>query len=110
MLGEITATFSITESSIRIEDVFFSVAITMPFVAIELFSLRKSKHAGSVRTFDPQTRCALSDRSQCVLNLHELPTWGEDCQGIARLANEIKMRFKMVNIHLYAPPSALAIY
>lgn len=34
MLGQIVATFSITESSIRIDDVFFSVAITMPFVAI----------------------------------------------------------------------------
>jgi len=33
MLGQIVATFSITESSIRIDEVFFSVAITIPFVA-----------------------------------------------------------------------------
>lgn len=43
-----------------------------------------------MRTFDPQTRCALGDRSQCVLNLDELPTRGEDCQGITRLADEIE--------------------
>ena len=79
MFGQITATFSITESSIRIEDVFFSVAITMPFVAIELFSLRELNRGNSVRTFDPQTCCALGYRSQCVLNLHEFPTWGKDC-------------------------------
>lgn len=33
MLGQITATLSTTESSMRIEEVFFSVAITMPFDA-----------------------------------------------------------------------------
>ena len=40
MLGQIVATFSMTESSIRIDDVFFSVAITMPFVAIRKVSVR----------------------------------------------------------------------
>jgi hypothetical protein len=53
-------------------------------------------HAGSVRTFDPQTRCALSDGSQCMLNLHELPTGREDCQGIARFADEIGMRLNQL--------------
>jgi hypothetical protein len=33
MLGQIVATFSMTESSIRIDEVFFSVAMTIPFVA-----------------------------------------------------------------------------
>jgi hypothetical protein len=33
ILGQITATFSIIESSIRIEDDFFSVAITIPLDA-----------------------------------------------------------------------------
>jgi len=43
-----------------------------------------------VRTFDPQTGCALGDRSQCMLNLDELPTWGEDRQGITRDDEMIK--------------------
>lgn len=43
-----------------------------------------------MRTFDPQTGCALGDRSQCMLNLDELPTWGEDRQGITRDDEMIK--------------------
>lgn len=35
MLGHTTATFSIIESSISIEEDFFSVAMTMPFDAAE---------------------------------------------------------------------------
>jgi hypothetical protein len=39
MLGHITATFSSMESSIKIDDDFFSVAMTMPFDAVcEMFS------------------------------------------------------------------------
>ena len=35
MLGHTTATFSIIESSISMDDDFFSVAMTMPFDATE---------------------------------------------------------------------------
>lgn len=41
IFGQMTATLSIIESSMRIEEDFFSVAITMPLEAFEEISARR---------------------------------------------------------------------
>lgn len=58
MLGQMTATFSMTASSMRIEDDLRSVAMTMPFEAVEYAIARVSHnhtHAlQPVRTLDTE--------------------------------------------------------
>ena len=62
MFGQITATRSIIESSTRMEEDFFSVAITIPFEADERDREPRSARfdrvageAGRVRAFDTET-------------------------------------------------------
>jgi hypothetical protein len=43
-----------------------------------------------------------------MLNLHELPTRGEDCQRVAMQVQPDDGAWKDAS-HLYAPPSAVAI-
>lgn len=69
IFGHTTATFSIMESSIKMEDDFFSVAMTMP-----LDAARGNQPAicnkGRQSTFDTETRCSLRDSSQRVFDLN----------------------------------------
>src|ERR1700733_9035113 len=85
MLGHITATFSSIESSIRIDDDFFSVAMTIPFEATQNMSEWpvRADTIGRYITLNTETCCPLRYCCQCMFDLHELPTGGEDCQRVA---------------------------
>lgn len=82
IFGHTTATFSIMESSIRMEDDFFSVAMTIPLDAArqnQLVIWNESRQS----TFNAETRCALRDSSQRMFDLNEFTTWREYCKGVA---------------------------
>ena len=59
----------------RIEDDFFSVAITMPFEATVSHSNQSILWEGMLQTFNAQTRCSLRDGGQGMFNLYKFPTW-----------------------------------
>lgn len=83
ILGQTTATFSIIESSIKIEDDFFSVAMTIPLEATEDDGPVICGKSKLIRTFNAKTRCSLRYRSKRMFDLNELATWREYCKGIA---------------------------
>lgn len=92
MLGQIVATFSIIEVSSKSEGAFFSVARTIPFVAVvcQLRSMNRSQGRGPARskmgnrlTFDTQTGGSSSDGREGMFNLHELSRRRECSQGEA---------------------------
>jgi hypothetical protein len=63
-----------------------------------------------IRTFDPKTCGALSDRSKSMFNLNEFPTWGKDSKRITIMyISGTNPRKEKQEGDLYAPPSALAI-
>lgn len=88
MFGHTTATFSIIESSMRIDEDFFSVAITMPFeagtISYEIVHFR----VGVNYTFNPQTCCPLRNGGEGMFDLDELSTRGEDCEGVTTMNSQ----------------------
>ena len=116
MFGQMTETLSIIESSMSIEEDFFSVAITMPFEATaggyELPQTCLGRRRG--RTLDSEAGSAGRYGGESMFYLDELSARREDGEGVT--GDQVRTRCqpsadKDYHItHLYAPPSAVAMW
>lgn len=69
----------------RMEDDFFSVAMTIPFDAT-MSAINQSTRVASRQnylfTFDTEARSSLRDSSKGMFNLDQLSARREDCEGV----------------------------
>lgn len=110
MFGQMTETLSSIDSSMRMEEDFFSVAMTIPFDAVARQRAQALIHRGSVHTFDTQASGSLRYCGQCVLDLNELAARREDREGVAKGRGQDASKHSAVcSTNLYAPPPSEAI-